>query len=147
MKKQLLVFILLCSYTLNSCISQEIVVKDLADEVNMNYLFSRINPTQISSTSLYNNGLYVTIYKLSDSKITPEKFMEDFLSSYLVSVIPDGDYYSYSKLYKIEGLYNPKVIEVKETQGLFKFIIKIEFGIYNNRNRQIQDFELEGGLK
>ena len=53
------------------------------------------------------------------------KFMEDFLSSYLVSVIPDGDYYSYSKLYKIEGLYNPKVIEIKETQGLFKFIIKI----------------------
>ena len=145
MKRQLSVFILLYFFTLNSCKSQEILVKDLANEVDMNYIFARINPTQISSTSLYNNGLFVNIYKLSDSKITPEKFKEDFLSSYLVSVIPDGDYYSYSKLYKIEGLYNPKVIEVKETQGLFKFIIKIEFGIYNNR--QIQNFELEGGLK
>jgi hypothetical protein len=145
MKRQLSVFILLYFFTLNSCKSQEILVKDLANEVDMNYIFARINPTQISSTSLYNNGLFVNIYKLSDSKITPEKFKEDFLSSYLVSVIPDGDYYSYSKLYKIEGLYNPKIIEVKETQGLFNFIIKIEFGIYNNR--QIQNFELEGGLK
>ena len=145
MKRQLSVFILLYFFTLNSCKSQEISVKDLANEVDMNYIFARINPTQISSTSLYNNGLFVNIYKLSDSKITPEKFKEDFLSSYLVSVIPDGDYYSYSKLYKIEGLYNPKIIEVKETQGLFNFIIKIEFGIYNNR--QIQNFELEGGLK
>ena len=145
MKRQLSVFILLYFFTLNSCKSQEILVKDLANEVDMNYIFARINPTQISSTSLYNDGLFVNIYKLSDSKITPEKFMEDFLSSYLVSVIPDGDYYSYSKLYKIEGLYNPKIIEVKETQGLFNFIIKIEFGIYNNR--QIQNFELEGGLK
>jgi hypothetical protein len=62
MKKQILVFILLYLFTLNSCISQEIVVKDLADEVNMNYMFSRINPTQIISTSLYNNGLFVNIY-------------------------------------------------------------------------------------
>ena len=137
MKRQLSVFILLYFFTLNSCKSQEILVKDLANEVDMNYIFARINPTQISSTSLYNNGLFVNIYKLSDSKITPEKFKEDFLSSYLVSVIPDGDYYSYSKLYKIEGLYNPKIIEVKETQGLFNFIIKIEFGIYNNRSHRV----------
>ena len=74
MKRQLSVFILLYFFTLNSCKSQEILVKDLANEVDMNYIFARINPTQISSTSLYNNGLFVNIYKLSDSKITPEKF-------------------------------------------------------------------------
>ena len=144
MNKQLSTLIIFYFFTLNSCKSQEILVKDLSNEADMNYIFARINPTQTRSTILYNYGLFVNIYKFSDSKITLEKEMEDFLSSYLVSVTPDGDYYSYSKLYKIEGLYNPKIIEVKETEGLDKFKIKIEFGAYNNR--QIQNFELEGGL-
>ena len=145
MNKQLSILIIFYSFILNSCKSQEILVKDLSNEADMNYIFARINPTQTRSTILYNYGLFVNIYKISDSKITPKKQMEDFLSSYLVSVTPDGDYYSYSKLYKIEGLYNPKIIEVKETEGLDKFKIKIEFGAYNNR--QIQNFELEGGLQ
>ena len=78
-----------------------------------------------------------------DSKVTPENFSEgdEFLQSYMISVTPDGDYYTNSKLYKIEGLCNPKILEIKETT-FPKFLIKVEHGLFNDRKTKL--FELEG---
>jgi len=108
----------------------------------MNYVFARIY-TKSKTKELYNKGLFVTIYKMSDSKATPKERIEDFLSSYIISVRPDGDYYSYSKLYKIEGLIIPKIIEIKETVAP-NFSIKIEHGSYRDNKRKMEIFEFEG---
>tara|TARA_R110001583_G_scaffold147991_2_gene299976 strand:- start:5698 stop:6051 length:354 start_codon:yes stop_codon:yes gene_type:complete len=109
----------------------------------MNYIFARIYPENIIRKELFKNGLYVTIFKISDSKVTPENFSEgdEFLQSYMISVTPDGDYYTNSKLYKIEGLCNPKILEIKETT-FPKFLIKVEHGLFNDRKTKL--FELEG---
>lgn len=123
-----------------NCKAQKI--KDLSSNQEMNYIFARIYTKSITK-ELYDGILFVTIYEISDSNATPEDFSEgeEFLYSYLISVIPDGDYYSYSKLYKVEGLINPKILEIKET--IFPmFSIKIEHGDY--KNRKIEVFEFEG---
>ena len=110
----------------------------------MNYIFSRIDYTKgIINKELYNRGLFVTVFEISDSKATPKERMEDFLRSYIISVTPDGDYYSYSNLYKIEGLIIPKVLEIKETTAP-NFSIKIEHGSYRDNKRKIEIFEFEG---
>jgi len=141
MKK--VIFILILCLTFWSCSSQEILVKNLDDNSEMNYIFSRINPTTIYKDELYKGGLYITIYEMSDSKATPKERIEDFLSSYIISVRPDSDYYSYSKLYKIEGLIIPKIIEIKETVAP-NFSIKIEHGSYRDNKRKMEIFEFEG---
>ena len=79
----------------------------------MNYLFARIAPKLTINKELYKESLYITIYQLSDSKATPENFFDGYdgtLASFIVSIIPDGDYYTRSKLYKIEGFLNPKIL-------------------------------------
>ena len=124
-----------------SCSSQKIIVKDLDNNSDMNYIFSRIIPSSILKKELYKGGLYVMIYQISDSKITPKEYFEDFLSSYFISVSPDGDYYSGSKLFKIEGVYNPKMIEIKEITYP-KFSIKFEHGPAKKRKTEL--IELEG---
>jgi len=124
-----------------SCSSQEAVLRNLDYNSEMNYIFSRINPYDIFNKELYNGGLYVKIFLMSDPKVTPKKYMEDFLSSYIISVSPDGDYYSNSRLYKIEGVYNPKIVEIKEDLSL-KFSINIEHGFHDKR--KIETFILEG---
>ena len=43
----------------------------------------------------------------------------------MISIAPDGNYYTWSKLYKIEALVNPKILEIKETKYP-NFILKIE---------------------
>jgi hypothetical protein len=141
MKKVL--FILILFLTFWSCSSQETIVKNLVYNTEMNYIFSRINTATIYKEKLYKEGLFITIYEMTDSKATPIEYIEDFLSSYIVSAVPDGDYYSYSKLYKIEGLINPKILEIKETTAP-NFSIKIEHGSYRDNKRKIEIFEFEG---
>ena len=108
---------------------------------DMKYIFARISPSKSILKELYNGGLFARIFQLSDSKVTPTEYMEDFLSSYIISVTEDGDYYTESKLYKIEGMYDPKVLEVKET-NYPSFIIKIEYG--PNNKKEVKNFELKG---
>ncbi len=123
-----------------SCSSQKALVKNLDFDSEMNYIFSRINTSTVLKEELYNGGLYVKVFQISDSKATPKKYLEDFLSSFIISVTPDGDYYSYSKLYKIEGIYNPKILEIKETNAP-KFSIKIEYGPAKNRKIELLNFD------
>ena len=128
-------FILILIFATLSCKGQEVKKIDLSGESEMNYIFARISNSKPNSKWLYNYGLHVNIFKLSDSKATPKGQFKEYhgsLVSYLVSIAPDGDYYVWSKLYKIEGLLNPKIIEIKELTYP-KFLIKIEHGSYNNR--------------
>jgi len=62
------------------------------------------------------------------------------LSSYFISVTTDGDYYSGSKSFKIEGVYNPKIIEIKES-SFPKFSVKIEHGPAKKRKTVLIEFE------
>lgn len=127
-----------------SCNSQEIKIKDFSKNQELNYFFARIDSKKTITRELYKGSLYLTIYNLSDSKATPDNFSEgseELLSSYIVSISPDGDYYTNSKLYKIEGLYMPNIIEIKET-NYPEFSVMIEHGIYNKRRTDV--FKLKG---
>ena len=140
MKKIIFLAALFCHF---SCTAQSPTVKDLSSLKDLNYIFARINPKNTVSEELYKRGLFVTIYELSDSKATPDEYMEDFLSSYIISVTPDGDYYyPDSKLYKIEGLVIPKILEIKEIKPPTSFTIKIEYGAVGER--KIKEFKFEG---
>lgn len=137
MKKVIFTISLFLSFW--SCSAQVPVLKNMESNSEMNYIFARINPAHILQRELFNGGLYITVYSISDSNATPKNNMEDFLTSYIISVVPDGDYYSQSKLYKIEGLYNPKILQIKESKAP-DFIIKIEYGAKEKMNTKI--FEL-----
>lgn len=143
MKRQLSILVLLHFFILNTCKSQEILVKDLSNNQELNYIFSRIITTKTVCEELYNRGLFVTIYEISDSKATPENLFKGYsgtVSSYIISASPDGDYYTSSKLHKIEGLIHPKIIYISET-NYPNFKIKIEYGNSDERNSEVFDFE------
>ena len=127
-----------------SCKAQKVVVKDISNNVDMNYLFARLDSKDIFNQELWNGGQYVKVFKISDSKATPENYFEgtdEVLTSLIISTVPDGDYYTNSKLYKIEGLCNPTILEIKEEEQ-FRFSIKIEYGAFNKR--EVEVFELVG---
>jgi len=138
MKKIILILVTLI---FTNCKAQNI--KNISQNTEMNYVFSRIYHKDIINKNLFNSGLFVSIYRISDSKVTPDDFSketEEFLDSYIISVTPDGDYYSTSKLYKIEGIYNPKIVEVKEGQYP-KFTIKVEFGEYKKKKQSFSSLK------
>lgn len=127
-----------------SCNSQNFIIEDLSNEAEMNYVFANVLKDSIIKRELWNGGQFITIFTIFDSKATPENYFEgtdEVLSSLLISAVPDGDYYTNSKLYKVKGLYNPKIIEVAQ-MDFPKFSVKIEHGSYNKR--KIEVFEFNG---
>jgi hypothetical protein len=129
-----------------SCVSQEQILKkiDLSSQQELNYIFSRIVEKKSTVKLLYKEGLFVSIIEISDSKATPENLFEGYyvsVSSFYISVFPDGDGYKSSKLHKIEGLIHPKIIDISETKYP-NFKVKIEHTSYDERVSEI--FELEG---
>ena len=140
MKKILSIIIIAISYS--SCLSQNIIVKDLSSSSGLNYILSNIWEETIIGKELWNGGQYVKIFKISDSKVTPEEYFQvtgEILSSLIISSTPDGDYYTTSKLYKIEGIYNPKVLEIKEEKYPI-FSVKFEHGFYGKRKTEVLKF-------
>ncbi|PCI11699.1 MAG: hypothetical protein COB73_01590 [Flavobacteriaceae bacterium] len=114
----------------------------MSNNLDLNYIIANISIENSFERNLFNDGLFVKIFKMSDFRATPEGYFEgtdEVLSSYLVSVSPDGNYVS-SKLYKIKGILNPKIIDVI---GLAypTFQIKIEYGAYNNRKIELLEFD------
>ncbi len=143
--KNIILILILLSISCQSQQDQEEIRKiDLSSQVEMNYVFSRMFNENTVVKEVYGGGLLVKIFEISDSKITPEYFSEsdEFLSSYIISVSPDGDYYVTSKLYKIEGLIYPNIVEIEETEYP-NFTIKIEYGLYNQR--KAKNFKITGG--
>jgi len=126
------------------CTSQNIKIKDYTNTAEMSYFFARINPTNIITKELYDRGLYIKVFEISDSKATPENSFDEtdeFLSSYIISIVPDGDYYTSSKLYKLEGLLNPKIIEIRK-EIYPNFLIIIESGTF--KTKKIETFKFNG---
>ncbi|AWW32638.1 hypothetical protein DN752_22195 [Echinicola strongylocentroti] len=96
----------------------------------MNYVLSNIDKVDYSFYGLYERSFFVSVYTIFDTKATPEGSFEghdNVLSSILVSVKPDGDYYTESDLYKIEGLLDPKVLGIAET-AFPEFELSVEHG-------------------
>lgn len=127
-----------------SCDAQNIKVKDISKNADMNYFMANILPAKTISKEIYNGGLFVNIFQLNDSKATDKAMFEEYdgvASSFLVSVIPDGDYYTSSKLFKIEGLINPEIKSINVTVYP-EFIIMIEYGIAEDR--KYEEFRLKG---
>ena len=113
-------------------------------EVKMNYIFSRMYNEKPLHKDLFNKSLFLSVYKFSDSKISKGNIIsgtDESLDSYLISLSPDGDGYSASKLYKIEGVYNPKIIEIKEGKYPL-FTITVAHGTVGNR--KTESFQFKG---
>lgn len=130
-----------------NCNAQKPLLKDLSRENLMNYTFAFIDTNKITKHELYNQSTYVTLYQVLDPHGTPENFSPtdgyDILESYIISV-RSSDLYSKkidSKLYKLKGLYSPKILEIKETKYP-NFSIKLEHGFVNKR--KIELFEFDG---
>ena len=142
MRRNILLFTTI--FLMLSCnAQQEVKIKDLSKNSDLNYIFARIECNSINIKKMYSGSFFVKTFIMSDSKITPENFSEgteEFLESIFVSIIPDGDYYTSSKLFKIEGLISPEIIEFKELQYP-KFGLRIEYGNYNNRRIEFIEFE------
>jgi hypothetical protein len=143
--KDLLISIFILVFFAN-CNAQKILVENLSKNKELNYTLALIEPTEITSNILYNSTMYITVYRMNDPIATPDKFSVDThesLSSFMVSVKSDDTYINSndSKLIKITGMYNPKILEIKELTYP-KFFIKIEHGVFNNR--KIETYKLEG---
>ena len=126
-----------------SCSAQR--VKELTEQNNTIYILANIYKVNYSFYSLY-NSFFVNVYSVHDSRVTLDKDFEgtdEVLSSILVSVFPDGDFYETSKLFKIERVLDPKVIEIKETT-FPKFIISIEDGLASDR--KIKEYVIEANF-
>ncbi|MDG2193550.1 MAG: hypothetical protein P8K77_01590 [Polaribacter sp.] len=144
MRKLILILMIM---TIN-CQAQKDKIIEMTGEgySEMKYIFARIVPELTIEKELYKGGMYVTIFLMTDPKVTPEDFSpgtEQFLDSYIVSITEDGDHYTGSKLYKIEGFVNAKILEIKESTYP-NFTIKIEYGEFKNRKTKI--FKLKGML-
>jgi len=127
-----------------SCDAQNSKVKNLSNDIDLNYLLASILPEKTIIKEIFNNGLYVKIFQLNDTKATKKEMFDGYdgvSSSFLISVMPDGDYYTTSNLFKIEGLINPFIKSLSE--GAYpEFIITIEYGLADNR--KIKEFSFKG---
>jgi len=147
MKKVVIIILFLNTI---SCNAQQAILEDLSGYEEMNYTFASITSTGIVKQEkikkrLFGGGLYINVYEMIDSKSTPNNYSPDThenLTSFIVSVVGDDDLaYIPGKLYKITGMYNPKILEIKEAKYP-KISIKIEHGSFDNRKTEA--FELKG---
>ncbi|GEM_PF-1472133 len=118
-----------------TCTAQEAKIIELTSDETANYLLANITEINYSYQEVFNRSFFVNIYTVNDSKATPLDYFEEYdgiLSSILISIIPDGDYYSQSKLFKIEGLENPKIVSLKEKE-FPEFVLSVESGPVKNR--------------
>ncbi len=124
---------------------QRVVAENISNKKDLNYYLSSINIRKSSYESLFGGGVNLRIFTLVDPLSTSNKSIteetEEFFITYLISVTPDGDFYTQSKLYKIEGLIFPKIIEIQE-DSYPDFSIKIEYGIFNDR--KTKSFRFKG---
>ena len=119
MFRKITLLIAFCFTFLIASKAQSIKVEDLSGELSLNYVLANMEKIVYSNHALYDRSFFVSVYTISDSKATPSGLFEEadgILSSVLVSIVPDGDFYVDSKLFKIEGILNPVVETLKETK-------------------------------
>ena len=124
------------------CKSQEILNK--SDE-SINYILANIYWEDIIGKELSTNQ--VTIIKQADPKNTSEEYYEgtnEVLVTLLISIVNTGEY-STSKLFSIEQLNNPEILEIKEDITKKCIIIDIQFR--NQEGRKInKEFKFDSFL-
>jgi len=132
-------FLLLISFffleTEFACKAQDAKIIELTSDETTNYLLANITEINYSFQEIFKRSFFVNVYTINDSKATPQDYFEEYdgiLSSILISIIPDGDYYVKSKLFKIEGLENPKIVSLKE-KDFPEFVIAVISGPLENR--------------
>lgn len=125
-----------------SCKAQEPLLLDISDNGTMNYTFAFVKKDKIQIKTLYDETLYIQIFKVLDPHATPDDFSptdgQDILESYFISV-KSSDLYSKnidSNLYKLQGFYKPKITSVKEIDYP-KFIIEVEHLVNKKRKKDI----------
>ncbi|SFO33180.1 hypothetical protein SAMN04488519_105294 [Algoriphagus ornithinivorans] len=118
--------------------AQQVKLKDLTEDSKANYFFANIQNVEFLSYPLFERALFINAILIYDSEATPADYFEgtdEVLSSILISIRPDGDYYTESKLYKLEGLENPKILAIQE--GVFPdVIVEVEYGKKNKRKTE-----------
>lgn len=130
-----------------SCKAQEPLLLDISDNGTMNYTFAFVSKEGIQIKTLYNETLYIKIFKVLDPHATPDDFSptdgQDILESYFISV-KSSDLYSKnidSNLYKLEGFYRPKILRIIEIDYP-KFKIEVEH--FENMRRKVDVFKFKG---
>lgn len=116
------------------CYAQGNVI-DLTSNEDLNYYLSNIAEVNTNSYKLFSDAIFINVITVHDSKATPDNYFEGYdsvLQSVLITITPDGDYYTKSKLFKIEGLEAPKLIAIKEQQYP-NFEITLESGPFKKR--------------
>lgn len=133
--KRLIIYTTFC-LLIFTCKAQQKTI-ELNSDLESNYLISNITKCHVLSREMFNGSFYINIFELADSKISPKNNQEteEPWSSFLISAIPDGDYYTLSTIKKIEGVFNPEFLGVKELEYP-NFEVSIEHGFYNNRKKE-----------
>ncbi|MEB2787398.1 hypothetical protein [Algoriphagus persicinus] len=129
------------------CKAQEGFVKEISKDNVANYLLANIKEINYSFHELHDRSFFINVYTLDDSMATPKSSFQEYdgiLSSLLISIIPDGDYYVQSKLFKIEGLENPVILGISE-KSFPEFIVSVESGGVNKRKNY--DYKFSGAFK
>ena len=119
--------------------SQEVIEKS---GENINYIFANIYWDDIIVEELSTN--HVTLIKQADPENTPADYFEgtgEVLVDLLISIVNTGEF-STSKLYSIEQLNNPEIIEIKEDIGNKRISIMINFRDKNG-NRISKEFRFD----
>jgi len=124
-------------------LAQKIEVKDISKDSSVSYILANINKQNYTFYKLYNGSFFINIFTMTDPKATKEGVFEEtdeILLSILISVVSDGDYSINNKLFKIEGLVNPKIVEIQETK-FPGFNIAVESGFFNKRKVNTYTFK------
>ncbi|UJH69115.1 hypothetical protein [Allomuricauda sp. SCSIO 65647] len=117
--------------------SSQVKIEDFSEKDEMSYILSSLqDPIEISKP-IYDGALFLSIFEINDSRasIKNSNESEEIYSSIFISITPDGDYYTVSKLYKIERLMRPKIIRIEE--DVFPTLeISFEHGNYDSRKTE-----------
>ncbi|WP_300024092.1 hypothetical protein [uncultured Maribacter sp.] len=125
----------------SSCRGQQKII-DLSDSQNLSYYIANIKKCNFLKKNMFDDSFFISIFEILETRTDINNFSEgkELSSSYLISILPDGDYYSSSKLFKIEGLINPKIVEILEKEYP-KFNLMVETGNYNERIIEIYNLD------
>ena len=130
-----------------SCHAQQGTIKEMSGDTIVHYLLANIKAVNYSFLELHDRSFFVNVYTLDDPRATPERFFEEYegvLSSILIAIIPDGDYYTESRLFKIEALENPVIIGIAE-KAFPEFTVSLESGAADQR--KTVDYSFTGDFK
>ena len=119
-------------FVFTNCKSQSIEIFDISNKKELNYIVANIDISNIKKKSLYDGAFFITIFQMYDLKINYDTETDEVFRSLLISISPDGDYYTNSKLLKIENLIKPNIIDINQKEYP-NIVLNIEYGNFKDR--------------